>query len=383
MSKADIAQRVQVSQTTVATILAKLRGEGYIREEGIGDSTGGRKPVLFRFNPDKASIVAVSLRNASIQIGLLNLAGAQEEKRDYSVGNVKGMAYINYFLDVLGSFVEPVVRNQTNLVGISIVCPGVVDAKSGTILYNAKLDLYDIELKQLVEEAFGVQVYVENDLNALVIAEKQFGNASYQDMLYLSIDEGVGAGIAVNDHIFRGYGGSAGEIGHMTVVPGGVNCSCGNQGCLENYVSWPAIYARVLSGWFTQREGERIVQKAGGKPESILPVHFVEAACEGDPFTLRIIEEMAEYLAVAITNVLHFMNPQTVILNGAHVLNNQPLLGSLDEKIKQRAMKIVLKGFKLKQTALGSDMNLLGALAVMLQDELQVGRYNVFLQQGK
>ncbi|GAF11275.1 Mlc, transcriptional repressor of MalT and manXYZ operon [Bacillus sp. JCM 19046] len=372
-----------MSQTTVATILTKLRGEDYIREEGIGDSTGGRKPVLFRFNPDKASIVAVSLRNLSIQIGLLNLAGDREEERDYSVGNVRGDDYIHYFIDVLTSFIEPILKNRTNLIGISIVCPGVVDAKSGTILYNAKLDLYNVELKQLVEEAFGVQVYIENDMNALVIAEKHFGNATYQEMLYLSIDEGVGAGIVVNDHIFRGYSGSAGEIGHMTVVPGGMNCSCGNQGCLENYVSWPAIYARILSGWFTQQEGGRIIEKARGKPENVLTTHFVEAACEGDPFALRIVEEMAEYIAVAITNVLHFMNPQTVIINGAHLINNEPLLRILQEKIERRAMKIVLKGFEIKQTVLGNDMNLLGALAVLLQDELQVGRYNVFLQQEK
>ncbi len=107
----------------------------------------------------------------------------------------------------------------------------------------------------------------------------------------------------------------------------------------------------------------------------------MEAACEGDPFALKIVEEMAEYIAVAITNVLHFMNPQAVILNGAHVVNNEPLLAILREKIEKRAMNIVQKDFEMRQTALGNDMNLLGALAVLLQDEMQVGKYNVFLRQ--
>lgn len=320
------------------------------------------------------------MRNSSIQLAVLNLAGDRKKERIYNVENAKGETYIHYLMNVLSLFIDSI-NSQTKFVGISIVCPGVVDAKNGTILYNAKLDLYDVELKARVEQAFGLQTHVENDMNALVIAEKQFGDAPFREMLYLSIDEGVGSGIVVNDHIFRGYSGSAGEIGHMSVVPGGISCSCGNQGCLENYVSWPAIYARILSGWFTQKEDSSIVEKANRMPEMIKPTHFVESVCEGDPFALKIVEEMAEYIAVAITNVLHFMNPQAVIVNGEHVVNNEPLISLIKKKVERRAMKIVTKDLEIRQTALSNDMNLLGALAVLLQDEMQVGKYNVFLQQ--
>lgn len=381
LSKNMIAKQIQVSPTTAATILNKLIDEGYVQEEGVGHSTGGRKPVLYRFNPDKSFIIALSLANSSVRIAALNLEGHVRSEQYGQVDSLRGEAYIDFVMKTLSEFIGRFEKLDECL-GISIVVPGIVQAERGIVSYNAKLDLYDVHLKQKVEAAFGLRTYIDNDMNAMMMAEKQFGTARYKEMLFISVGEGVGSGLSVNGSIYRGFSGSAGEIGHMSVLPGGPACPCGNQGCLENYVNWPAIYSRILSAWLTQGVKTAIIESAAGRPEAIKPTDFVEAACAGDPFALTVVEEMAESLAVAITNSLHLLNPQAVVLTGPHVQNNLPLFKRLNEKINSRALNPIARHTEVKPASLETNKDILGALAVLLQYEMQVGKYELFLPEA-
>jgi predicted NBD/HSP70 family sugar kinase len=103
------------------------------------------------------------------------------------------------------------------------------------------LKLKNIPLKEMVEKRFKLKTWLENDANAIALAEKQFGAyKKYKNLVYVTIGDGVGAGIIVNGSIFRGCNGGTGEFGHTSIDRNGIYCDCGNRGCLENYVSWPA-----------------------------------------------------------------------------------------------------------------------------------------------
>ena len=102
--------------------------------------------------------------------------------------------------------------------------------KKGVIRYNSRLNLHDVPLKAVLEEAFGIEVWIDNDVNALVLAEKKFGGYDHvENMIYVKLGDGVGAGLIVNGEIYRGLSGGAGEFGHMSIDRAGIRCECGNR----------------------------------------------------------------------------------------------------------------------------------------------------------
>ncbi|WP_059103016.1 ROK family transcriptional regulator [Shouchella shacheensis] len=375
ISKRAVAKRIQVSPTTVNSIVSDLMREGFVKEKGVGYSTGGRKPVLYTFDPDVNFVIAVSLSNSSIRIASLNLNGDIKEIKTHATEKRQGRAYIELFLNALTLFVEHL-EDLSRCVGISIIAPGVVDAKRGVIKYNARLALFEVGIKKLVEETFGITTFLDNDTHSFVIAERYFGADAYRNLLYITVGEGVGSGILVNGEIYRGHSGSSGEIGHMAVVQGGAPCSCGNKGCLENYVSWPTIHSKIVSALLTQGVETSISAHIDGDFNSITPELFVEAVEEGDPLSMQLIEEMAEYLSVAIVNAVHLLNPEAVVLSGELVQGNETLLALVREKVSRRALPSVGANVGIHMTSLRGDIEMLGALSVLLQEEMHVGRYS-------
>lgn len=160
-----------------------------------------------------------------------------------------GELLIDYFLKAIGQFLEK--YSDKKCIGISIVSPGFIDVDKGIIYENTKLKLKDIPLKEIVEKKFKLKTWLENDANAIALDEKQFGAyRKFKNLVYVTIGDGVGAGIIVNGSIFRGGNGGTGELGHTSIDRNGIHCDCGNRGCLENYVSWLAIYSKLSSFWW-------------------------------------------------------------------------------------------------------------------------------------
>jgi len=182
----------------------------------------------------------------------MDLEGKILRKKVYSVNQLQGNEIILLLMDLIEQFVAENKRLEF-CEGISIITPGIVDSNMGMICYNSKLRLYDVPLTEMVEAKFHLPTYLDNDVNAFGLGEYYFGSFSnYKDIIYLTIGDGVGLGVMINGTVYRGFKGSSREIGHTTVVPGGTKCECGNNGCLENYVNWPAIYSNIISSILTK-----------------------------------------------------------------------------------------------------------------------------------
>ncbi|HEO8418115.1 TPA: ROK family protein [Yersinia enterocolitica] len=371
ISRSQVAKNLKISPTTVTSAVNDLIRNGMVIEDGVGRSSGGRKPVLLRFNPNQHSIMGISITNSYIKIADMDLEGKILRKKIHSVNHLYGEEIISFLMDIIEQFVAENDR-LAFCEGISIITPGIVDSNTGMICYNTKLKLYDVPLREMVESKFNLPTYLDNDVNAFALGEYYFGSfSSYKDIMYLTIGDGVGSGLMINGAVYRGFKGSSGEIGHTTVVPGGTKCECGNNGCLENYVNWPAIYSNIVSSILTKGRDTVIKQLIDNDIRKITPEIFVEAINLHDTLSLEILEELVSYLSIAISNTIHLLNPELIIISGEVVQDNPLLIAKIRQKLSKMVIPILKNEINIQSTSLGSDFDLLGAASVILQGKFR------------
>lgn len=367
ISRSQIAKVLSISPTTVTAAVSDLLIREVVIEHGIGHSSGGRKPVLLRFNPASRSVIGVSISTSYIKIAEMDMEGSILHKKIHSTDHKEGDGFIQLVLECLGNFIKQYVDVE-RCEGVAIISPGIIDSDMGRIVYNSKIKLYDIDLKQMVEERWGLRTYLENDVNAYVIAEKNLGAFSgYKNILYLTVGDGVGSGILIDGSIYRGKSGSAGEIGHTTVIQGGIKCECGNTGCLENYINWPAVYSKIVSAILTKGRDTLLRNRIANDLNSITPELFVESINQHDQMCIEILEETINYLSIALTNSIHLLNPEIIIVSGKIVEDNPLFLKMINEKVKGRIMPALRGDLKIQTTSLGPNFDLMGAAAIILQ----------------
>ncbi|WP_066189693.1 MULTISPECIES: ROK family transcriptional regulator [Gracilibacillus] len=371
ISRSKIAKVLEVSPTTVTSAVNLLMAKELVVEDGIGISSGGRKPVLLRFNPTAHSIIGVSVTNTKITIAVLDLHGNIRKREVHPTNYAKGKVMVELLVTKVSQFVQ-LYEDLPHCQGISVVLPGIIDAQHGTVSYNSKLDLFDVPLAKIIEEQIHLPVFIDNDANALVLSEYYFGSFThYKNLIYITIDEGIGSGIMINGQIFRGSNGSSGEIGHTSVVPDGMKCECGSRGCLENYVSWPVIYAKIVAAMMANAIQSTMYTMIGGDIRKLTPEVFLKALQEEDPLALRIMQEMVRYLSIALKNYIHLFDPEAIILSGSVVQGNQLLVEQLQQAVKKKVIPNLRSKINIQLTPLGSENRMVGAAAVLFNNKFR------------
>lgn len=371
LSRSEIAKRSNLSPTTVTTAVNDLIQDRLVSERGTGVSNGGRKPILLQFSPDNHYIIGISISNSKITIAEMNLEARIRCKEVYSTRGHTGEQVISYLLELIEYFINIINKPLDLCVGVSVITQGIVDSKNGVIRYNPKLKFENIPLKELIEQKFNIKTWLDNDTNAYILAEKHFGLFNhYENMIYITIGEGLGAGIIVNGTINRGHNGGAGEFGHTNISNEGIKCDCGNIGCIENYVCWPAVYSRILSS-IARGKQTIMTELVHGDISQLTELNFVDALNKGDELAINVLEEMSTYLAIGLVNLVHLFNPQIIIFGGEITTNNPLLLQKVNQFVKERALTILYEDLQIQPSSLGKEFEMIGAASVLLQDKFQ------------
>ncbi|MFZ3106496.1 MAG: ROK family transcriptional regulator, partial [Candidatus Hydromicrobium sp.] len=366
-SRSEIAKKYKISSTTVTAAVRELIQQGLVYEDGIGKSSGGRKPILVKFFSDSKFIIAVAITNSYIIIAETNLEAKIRRQKKFPVNNLTGKLFIDYLIKSVNQFLKAY-PDLTKCIGISITSPGVIDVNKAVICENTKLKLKNIPLKEMMEKQFKLKIWLENDTNAIVLADKRFGEyGKFKNLIYITIDDGVGAGIVVNGHIFRGCSGGTGEFGHTTIDRNGILCDCGNRGCLENYVNWPAIYSKVLSS-IEEGKHTMMLELAKGDINQITPSIFRSALEKNDQLAKEIITDTAAYLATGIVNLVNLLNPDIIILGGKVAYNNHFLIDQVKKLVFQQALTNSTDRLEICPISLGKDFRIIASAAIPLQE---------------
>lgn len=366
ISRSEIAKHYGISATTVASAIQELIRDGYVCEMGEGASNGGRKPIMLKLASDRLYLIGVSVSNSSIDIARMDLEAKISRKQSRPVQALYGEELVAAVLSEIERFLQGC-PDTGQCLGISIIIPGVIDKDLGIVYFNSKLKLEQISLKAIIESRFNIKTWLENDLNATVLAQKKFGPyGKVQNLIYVSISEGVGAGIFFHDILLRGGNGGAGELGHTIIDRNGIRCECGSSGCLENYISWPAVYSRIIAS-ATRGRKTAIMDLAEGDIARVTPEMFNQAVKMQDPLAVDLTDEISGYIGHGLVNLINLFNPEILILGGQIGSSNPRLLENVQKFVSSHALPI-LRDLKICPSTLGEEANLLAAASIILED---------------
>ncbi|WP_338825063.1 ROK family transcriptional regulator [Neomoorella humiferrea] len=369
IARVDIARKTQLSPTTVATLVNDLIAEGWVRSAGEGESRGGRKPTLLEFNAKAGYIIAVDVTDSLLTIARTDLNARELEEERSVPHKVTGEALAELIGVTVGSLIDSMKARKLNIAGIGISTPGLVDADTGMVRYSLKLNWMELPLGSLLKERFNLTVYVENDTNAAALGEKWFGaGRPFENMVYVTVGSGVGAGLILGGRIFRGITGSAGELGHMSIDKGGERCECGNIGCLENLVAWPAIWARVTKAM--KRGVPTVITELVDNIDQVTPEILNKAARAGDQLAVNALAEAGVSLGIGLANLVNLLNPEAIILGGELIGKDSFILQHVQKTMATHGLRVPGTAVRLLPHQLGEKARLYGVAGIVLHNLL-------------
>lgn len=260
--------------------------------------------------------------------------------------------------------------SKEQIITLGIGSPGPLDSKKGIIIENANLPWKNVPLVERMESALGIKTLLQNDANAAALGEKWFGAGKNVDnMVYITISTGIGGGAIINKELFTGVNDNACEIGHTVIDPDGPLCGCGNHGCLEAFSSGTSIAKRAREAAAAGKSKE-MLELADNIVEDIDAVICAQAAYQGDQTAKDIFKNAGYHLGIGLANVVNTFNTEMIILGGGVMKASDLFLDEALKTMEDIALAGPLEIVTVKEAELGSDIGLMGAIAVAMEDRL-------------
>ena len=249
---------------------------------------------------------------------------------------------------------------EKDIEAIGVGLPGMIDKKKGISIYANNLKFNITNIVEEMQKRIDLPCYIENDANCAAIGENVCGVAyGNENLIYITIGTGLGAGIIINGKVFDGSFGGGGEAGHMVIVAEGEECTCGRKGCWEAYASASALRreGRIAAAKYPN---SKIYDLVDGNIKLIDAKTVFDAADLGDEVAIEIIDMYIKYLAVGLVNLVNIFQPEAIIIGGGVCAQGDKLINPLKEILSKRVYGGQLKT-KLCIATLGNDAGIVGA----------------------
>jgi len=349
ISRAEIARETELQRSTVSAIVEDLKTEGLVEEVGEGESTGGRRPTMLKLRAAGPIALGVSITPTCTTVATSDLAGRVLDQEKFLTDPAKTIPQV---IDVVRDFST---RYKGSIEGVGVSLPGLVDPSTGTALYIPYFLWRDLPISKMISDAVGLPVVIDNDANAVALAELWFGRpevSDARDFILVLVAEGVGTGIIFDGQVYRGQRGAAGEFGHMVIGRGApVPCSCGSDDCWEAFSSERAAVARYL--------------KLSGTNAPITFIEVVDRALGGEQNATTALVETARHLGVGISNLIIGFSPEAVVVGGEIARAWDLIENALTQTIAN-SVRRGLQSSHILPSTLGENPTLRGALSLVL-----------------
>ena len=245
---------------------------------------------------------------------------------------------------------------------VGIGTPGAVDKDNGVVEYANNLQFYDVPLAEMVRKYVDKPIYLENDANAAAYGEALAGaGRGVKNLIMLTLGTGVGGGIIIDGRIYGGFSNMGAELGHMGIVFGGRQCTCGRRGCIEAYCSATGLI-NITKEHMEKHPESLMWELAGGKLENVNGRTAFDGMRKGDAEAKAVVDEYTEYFTYAVANYLNIFQPNVLVVGGGVGKEGETLLAPVREAVKaQTYVKKEENRTRILPAQLGNDAGIIGA----------------------
>lgn len=353
LTKQEIAKKIHTSIPTVISNVNELLEEGLVREAGVADSTGGRKPVIVKFLPDSRYMVGVDINPENARVILTNLDLKIKYNHEFSIIGQQDMDVI---MSKVAEIIMEAIANEhideKAVTGIGFSLQGTVNEEKLILELAPNMGIKNVNFNKY-REMLRYPIFIENEANAAALAELNLGIAKEQkNLIYVSVSSGIGAGIVIEDNLYRGKNKRAGEIGHMTLIPNGRKCGCGRHGCFEMYASQKAFIEDFNNK--SHREIKDFEQ-------------FFDLFNSKDALAAECFNNYLNILATGLENLVLIFDPDYIVLGGEISKFSRFFLNELRDRISRENNFHGKNDLKILPSILQENSSILGAALLPME----------------
>jgi glucokinase len=326
-------------------------------------------------DPADRLAIGVDFGGTRIKLGLVDGAGRVRDRAIRPTPREEGAeAILDALVEGVGDLQRSAGVPYDRILGVGLGTPGPLDLKGERVLFAPNIPGWEgFPLKRRLEERLGRAVALENDANAAALGEYWAGAGREVDSLvFLGLGTGVGGGIVLGGRLWRGAHGAGAELGHVTIVPDGEPCGCGNRGCLETLASARALVreaGRAVDAGRAPRLAALLGEAvpSGGDPRSALNAELVaRAALEGDEGALAVYQSIGRWLGIGVAAFMNIFDPDMVVIGGGVAGSAALFLPHVRAEAMRRSFAVISRRVRIEPAELGDDAGVIGAAASFL-----------------
>jgi N-acetylglucosamine repressor len=361
VSRAELARRMRVGRSMVTSLVSELLADGSIYEGVTVAAPRGRKPMMLHVRTKDRLVIAIDVRFSRTYLMLTDFSGTRLALETFET--VVDPAALVSELAVRIPRLLKAHRAAGKCNGIGLVVPGMVDQRTGRVLNAPQLGWRDVDVRTALADATGFDVQIENAPIACALAQMWLGERggdAPRDFVYVTVSDGVGAGVVVNGEVVRGHNNTAGEFGHVPIDPNGPTCLCGARGCLEAYTSNLATLSRYLGHEFSPTETRGLLHDSG-----LTITDVIERAAAGDARAASALEETARHLGRGLAVIVNTLNPARIFVGGEITDAWERVYPVMQTAIRERALTALAAATPLSPDPATNFPRLRGATALV------------------
>ena len=315
VSRADLSRLMDTNRANITFLINDLMDEGIVKEGATGnDAKRGRRPTFLYLNSHQHCAVAVDIRASRTYLMVTDMLGKQLENIVSFPTELEPAKFIKTLSLRIRQLLADNKKEVSECDGIGVVVPGMTNVRTGRILRAPALGWLDVDLLALLRKEFeNIPIYIENSGKACALSQIWSNSSDLQthnDLVFVSISDGVGVGVIINGELMRGKHNTAGEFGHLPLSIDGLPCLCGANGCWEAYISNLATISRYFGKNLSQRQ-----------PLSLETANFtiedlIKRARTGDGKALAALHLTARYLGLGLASIINAIDPSQIYLGG-------------------------------------------------------------------